>query len=176
MNRMSNNQKLLLFGIIAPLLFIVFSIYYILIPDISWLRANNNKITTDLSDFTANSATKQEIIKIISGLKEIKPKITNIDTMFFNEINFQNFSKEITNAAKKNNLTLDLNLSEKSATSAVSYLITPLSIETKGSFPEQVKFLGILETLKYYIDIKNIDIVSAGEKVKMNLIINTYWH
>ena len=176
MNKFPNNQKLLLFGIIAPLLFIGLSVYYIVAPNIAWLNINNAKINSGLSEFINNAEAKQEIAKIISGLKESRPKVTAIDAMFFNNDNFQIFSKEITDIARRNNLTLDLNLSENPATSSTGYLIAPLSIETKGGFPEQLKFLGTLTSLKYHTDIKNINITSAGEKVKMNLIINTYWH
>lgn len=115
------------------------------------IRSKHNKLQEDVDEASECIIGYSDIFRFITNVKE---------------------------AAKKNNVNLNINVSNSEKTKETNFLsYIDYNIKASGEFGDIMCFLGSLENLKYYINIEKIKISNnenSNNKVTLDSLLKVY--
>ncbi|KKQ61331.1 MAG: hypothetical protein US81_C0007G0011 [Parcubacteria group bacterium GW2011_GWE2_38_18] len=163
----------------AAIIIIIAGILLLLIfPSISLIKKIQFNIQSQLVELE-NKYNKAQILRqTSSNLKKVEPLVGLLDQGYVKQENEIQFITALEELAVKNQISQKLNLGNIKINKTVPQKVT-LQINTRGQFPDQVKYLRGLEKLNFYINVKTIEIIkNSSEKeddTNMTLVVDTYW-
>jgi hypothetical protein len=112
----------------------------------------------------------EEIAAIRSDYESMQEKIGIISDSVVSNENKVRFIIEMESIADKNNVDLKKDfLGKEEVSSNKDFSYEYFSIEASGKFSDVMKFLVHLENLKYYVDIEDVKMSSAGKSLNESL-------
>ena len=142
------------------------------IEDLSLEIINSKKQIKQLNE------QNSQINSIRSRYNELREKIDGASECIVSYSDIFSFITDVKNAAKKNNVDLNINVSndgKEKETNFLSYI--NYNIKATGEFGDIMRFLGNLENLKYYINVEKIRISSNGndyDEVTLDSVLKVY--
>ncbi len=107
---------------------------------------------------------------------KLQKDVSNISEYIIDYSNISSFVAEIKNVAEKNNIELNISVSneeKKEITKFLSYI--NYNIKATGKFNNMMSFLNHLENLKYYIDVEKIEISRKNKEAigETDIVLNS---
>jgi len=155
----------------AGFLIIILSlIYFIVIPTIKDIKAMGQTIEAQREDLEKKYIKGQSLKQLTENLSKIEPKLELLDQIFINKNRELEFITSLENEANKNQVSQKINLSEPQQIENQNFQKTNLQLLTNGNFIKQLQYLINLENLKYYINVKllELSLTSDGLQLKVN--------
>jgi Tfp pilus assembly protein PilO len=159
--------------------------YFLIIPAIDNIKLIKSEIEAMRIELEKNYLKGKSLKVTTEDLKTVEPQLEKLKNIFIKKEDGLEFVTELEKTAQNNHLEQKINLSsEEKDLSGICKKI-PLQLSTNGNFTAQMKYLTDLESLNYYINLKTIELSSAGTIVKetgekesqinLQLIADTYW-
>ncbi|MDP2708669.1 MAG: hypothetical protein Q8O93_01280 [bacterium] len=145
------------------LLTILFLIFFIVAPTIKDIRAMGDEIEAQRLDLENKYIKGQSLKQLSENLKKIEPRLNLLDQVFINKNRELEFITSLESQANKNNIDQKINLSPPQIAENQNFQKTVLQLFTKSSFTRQLRYLTNLESLNYYINIKQLELSPAAE-------------
>lgn len=154
--------------------------YFIILPTVAEIRRINDEILSQRTDLEAKYVKGQSLNKLSNNLKLIDPKLAALDEVFINQNRALEFITILEQISADNGVEQKINLMTDKGAQENDYKRVPLQLLATGDFQDLARYLSSLESLKYYINITNIDMIrkedkESGTKVVMQIMSNTYW-
>ena len=143
MNRRSLLIILIFLLVIASALLIAWLIYFV-----DGARSEIIAIKKGIAEIEKKEANIKKLEDLMASLL---PEEQKISTAFVDSKNLVLFIEELESAARDAGIKLEISSAELSAGDAEAYPIFQLSVE--GSFGQNFRFLQLLETLSYQLEI-----------------------
>jgi len=133
---------------------------------------NNKKQIKQLNEQNSQiDDTRRKYAKLQENVNEVSECIIGYSNIF-------GFITNVKDAAKKNNVNLNINVSSDEKAKATNFLsYINYNIKATGEFDDIMHFLNNLESLKYYINIEKIKISSNdsnNEEVTLDSVLKVY--
>ena len=164
---------------------IVFGLGLALAAIIIWIdipaAKNIYKIKADIEfqrvDLEKKYAKSQQMKKMALNLGKIEGDIDRLNKIFISEYRELEFITQLEQIALNNALTQDINLNKGEVESKGPYHSSVLYINCQGGYENIIKYLSDLESLDYYINIEDLNLVSGEESGQHNLTLkaSTFW-
>ncbi len=174
-------------------------VYFVVLPTIMDIKTMGDDIEAQRVDLEKKYIKGQSLRQLTENLKNIEPKLNLLDQIFINKNLELEFISSLENEANKNQISQKINLSSPQATENQDFQKINLQLFTAGNFVKQLKYLMDIESLKYYINIKSLelssdsgsgqnapDIQNSGQElspstgetnsINMDIEADTYWH
>lgn len=186
--KLTLKQKMILFPI-SWILFVFLIINFIALPAIKDIKNLKTEIIDQKVDLEKKIVKERNMNKVSAKIEEIEPQIEKFEKIFVNQNRELEFITVIEDIAEKNGLSQKINLLTASAKQSHAYKTIPLNIDVGGNFTNFVKYLIDLESLNYYINVKNIQIDSLQQSrfsnlgpnggqngnINIKIVADTYW-
>ncbi len=179
-------KKKIIISLFALLIFLATVFYFIIMPAINDINQLADNIGNQRADVEKKYQQGLSFKKLYNNLKEIESQLKKIDQVFISKNRELEFITTIEDIAAKNQLRQKINLKPEHADEKI-FQKNILLLITEGEFKKQIQYLHDLETLSYYINIRNIEL-SASEKIisldrpndneimtSMSIAADTYW-
>lgn len=138
----------------------------------------------------------QKLRELAENLKTVEPELAKLESVFIKKESALDFITALEGVADKNGIEQKINLAnanQGNAKSKEKNEVIPIQLSSSGSFYKEMLYLASLESLNYYINIKNLEISngsfrgtpSAGiigveganseSVVGIQILADTYW-
>lgn len=178
-----NEIKKKIYASASLLLVAVFSLLYI---NCFYLAKNiedsSSEIVEKKKSVEKLTMQNSQIESIRIKAEELQKNISKASEYIVDYSSISNFVTEMKDTAMKNNIELDMKVSDKEKTEitdGLSYI--NYNIKAAGKFDKMVQFLTYLENSKYYANIEKIKISSdyannadSDDKIIFDLILKVY--
>lgn len=174
-------KKKIMLSIAAVALFVAGISYLVIYPTIRDIKDMSANIDAQRTDLEKKYVRGQSLNKLANNLKKVEPKMELLDKIFINQNRALEFITTLEEVASSNNVEQKINLMTDRSDKIFEFTRTPLQITLTGSFNNVMAYLIKIESLNYYININNIDMVKAGNgqdggpQVSAQIMSNTYW-
>ncbi len=167
-NKKTNPKNTLLINIVLLIVFIIFAIYFLLIPtieDIKQLRINiaNTKIENNRAIEKGKNINNQA-----DKLKTISDQIETLNNVFIKQNRELEFITHIEGVASKNNVEQSFDLKNIPDYTQSTFITIPIIIKIKGGFSNVMDYLIDLETMSYHLNINDIQITKSSNQGRSN--------
>lgn len=176
-------KKIIIISFLLPLAILIITIF-IIYPTVNDINKMKSDIETQLIDLEVKYQKGQNLKKLMENLEIIEPKLESLNKIYINSDKVLEFITSLEEVSSNNNITQKINLSTANSIEENNYKKIPLQIYTMGKFNDQLKYLSSLESLNYYINIKNMEISAQSsannqeiDNGNINLIFfaDTFW-
>lgn len=167
-------------------------IYFIVIPTTQDIKAMGRGIEEQRIDLEKKYNKSHSLRQLTENLKKIQPKLSSLDEIFIDKNKELDFITTLENEANSAQVSQKINLNPPQATENQEFQKSLTQLYTKGGFSRQLQYLLNLEALRYYINIKTLELSPAGaasdfaagsqgaqtgQTNSINLVLNadTYW-
>ena len=122
------------------------------------------------------NAQNDQIENIREKHDELQKNVGNISECIIDYSNIFSFVTEIRSVAEKNNVDLNINVSNEGKVQITEFLsYINYNIKATGEFNDIMSFLSYLENLKYYVDIEKMKISRKNDnEVVLDSILKVY--
>ena len=119
----------------------------------------------------------QNMAKLEQKLKQIEPKLNELDSVFINKNRELEFITTLEGIANNHSIDQNINLDLKILKAGDDISRVPMQISAKGSFQNLEDYLHDLEGIPYYINIDTINLNGSFNSDTYTASINTitYW-
>jgi len=157
-------------SLIGFLIIILSLIYFIVIPTVNDIKAMGQTIEAQREDLEKKYIKGQSLKQLTENLSKIEPKLDLLNQIFINKNRELEFITSLENEANKNQVSQKINLSAPQKVENENFQKTSLQLITNGGFIKQLQYLMNLENLRYYINIKllELSLTADGEQLKAN--------
>ncbi len=153
--------------------------YFIIMPTISDILNMKDAINQQRHDLEKKYLQGQSLRRLSENLKKTEPQLTTLNNVFIDQNRALEFVTTLEGIAAKNNVSQKINLMTDNAVEYSVYKKIPLQVMVEGDFPSILNYLIDMESLNYYININNLDIVKSNDTGKndvvMQITADTYW-
>lgn len=180
----SYTKKIALSAVISILLIGVI-IYFFIIPAAENIKILKGEAEAKRLELEKNYLKGKSLKAITEDLRKVEPQLEKLKKIFVKKDQELEFINEMEKTAQDSGLEQKINLSSEEENLGIGYKKIPIQLLTSGDFSSQIKYLSALESLDYYINLKTLEISSAGTIIKedgskedqtqMQIIANTYW-
>lgn len=158
-------------------------IYFIIIPAINEIKKTGEEIVLMQKDVNDKYDKITSLKKLTADANKIEPEMAKLRQIFIDKNNQLGFIQELEEIAKNNNVNQSINIGAISDNAL-------LNLSVQGEIGNLYNYLLDIESLNYYVNIKNISISagaadsryinnSAEHQTTGNLLLNiaaeTYW-
>lgn len=157
-------------SLVGFIVIILSLIYFIVIPTIREIEDMGKSIEAQREDLEKKYIKGQSLRQLTENLAKIEPKLEQLDQIFINKNRELEFITSLENEANKNQVSQKINLNAPEKVENDNFQKTDLQLITNGSFIKQMQYLMSLENLRYYINVKllELSLTSDNEKLKAN--------
>jgi Tfp pilus assembly protein PilO len=168
-------------------------IYFIVIPTMRDIKVMGQDIENQRIDLETKYIKGYTLKQLTENLKEIQPKLSQLDQVFINKNRELEFITTLENRADQASVNQKINLSSPQTAANQKFQKNSLQLSTQGEFNQQLKYLMDLEALSYYINVNLIELTptngsetagvisqtnsASNQASRINMLINadTYW-
>jgi len=163
---------------LSAYILITFCIYFFVITKtINDIKEIRGDIVSKKIDIEKNITQERNMSELSAEIKKIEPQMEKFSQIFINNNRELEFITQLENIAAKHNITQKLSLNPLNTNEEKDdtyYFEVPISIEASGLFENLTEYIKELESLTYYINIKNISIIPGGTpNLSMGLLDNS---
>ncbi|MFH1583011.1 MAG: hypothetical protein ABIB72_01685 [Candidatus Falkowbacteria bacterium] len=156
-------------SLVGFLVIILSLIYFIVIPTIKDIKTMGQTIEAQREDLEKKYIKGQSLRQLTENLSKIEPNLELLDQIFINKNRELEFITSLENEANKNQVSQKINLNAPEKAENQNFQKTSLQLVTNGGFIKQLKYLMSLENLRYYINVKLLELSTAnGEQLQAN--------
>ena len=177
-NNISYKQKIITFTVSYGLLIFIVS-YFLLMPTIDNIKNLKKDIINQKIELEKSKNRDQNMAKLSTDIKKIEPEINYLNQVFTDKNNKLEFITMFEGLANKNNVTQNLDMDKGEPIKASLFQKNPITVTVNGSYSDLVAYLKDVETLKQYINIRNLNLaidtanrenysVSSGSNLSSN--------
>jgi Tfp pilus assembly protein PilO len=145
-------------------------VFIAVLPTINEIKNLRKNIISKKIELEETLIKERNMSKLNEKVKIIEPKLEELNNIFINENKELEFITTLEGVAINNNVKQTINLMTESAIAENGYKKIPLNLSVTGNFINVVKYLTEIESLNYYIDIKNFNISSENKKIDGSLL------
>ncbi len=161
-------------------------IFLVIIPSTEEISKMKQNIMKERIDLEQKYEKGLSLKKLSENLKTIEPRMLALNQTFISANRELEFITALEGIAAKNGVSQKISLGKPAATGDKPYKKTPLNIQIQGSYRNAASYLRDLERSNYYINIKSIEMASAGYVqpnsindggggVGATILAETYW-
>lgn len=159
-------------------------VIFAIIPSIKNIKEMRKEIEGQKIDLEEKYQRGQSLKKLSENLKKIEPQLEKLNLVFISKNRELEFITTLEDIASREKIEQKINLASGQSGGDGAYQKMPLQLFTQGTFKNQMNYLLALETLNYYINIKNLELSAAplppgaakqDVNISMMITADTYW-
>lgn len=186
--QIKQGKKIIIINIVFVFLVFLISHFFIL-AYYGHIKELGDKIVTQKMQLKNAVKEGRGVKELSKSMGETKEDAEIIESIFISENNGLELVENLERIAQVNNIDqkLDLMVSSKKEmiTAGETYYVIPIKIVSKGQFSDQLKYLSEIESMEFYVNIKNIGMSSFSSNsesserkldgIEIALLADTYW-
>jgi Tfp pilus assembly protein PilO len=185
MNQIKNLKKQILLTTLVCLLLIGGIFYFFILPQVQKIKETKNEIESRRFDLERKYIQGQNLKELSENIKTVQEKIPELEKIYIKKEDSLEFITTMENIAEKNgiNQKLELNPADETKIEKGQYIESTLRISLSGHYLNVLSYLKDIETLRYCINIENLEINSSGNRseeesegtINLNIQSKVYW-
>lgn len=192
LNKKITSSKQVIYRALFALVICATVIFFVLLPTINSIKSIRQDILVQKRDLEVKLVKEKNMSDLNEKLKLVTPKLEKLEEIFLNQSREAEFITIIESIAQSSNVQETISPSNTKTASIGEYKIVPINIMATGKYKDILKFLVMLESLKQYVSIEDIQINSSqaagtnilnkgtdtntgSNLVQIKLSANTYW-
>jgi Tfp pilus assembly protein PilO len=171
--------------IVGFLIFISLIIFLIVIPTVNDILEIGKEIENQRIDLEAKYIKGQNLRQLTENLEKINSQLSKLEQIFISNNRELEFITTLEGVASKNSISQKINLGNQEDIANYDYKKTAIQLIAQSNFTNIINYLLDLESLEYYLNIKNIELTLASSKqgadvapgaiINMFISAETFW-
>ena len=160
-----NYKNKIIFHFSATLIILVALIYFGIIKSMDEIEAMEGRIDQEKVNLEKSYIRGQKLRELAENLKTVEPELAKLESIFIKKEAALDFITALEGVADKNGIAQKINLANANKSNVKSKEkneTIPIQLSSSGSFYKEMLYLSSLESLNYYINVKNIEISNGS--------------
>ncbi len=180
-----NLKNRIIIMIIGFLTLFALILFFIVIPTIHDILDMGQKIEEQRIDLEKKYIKGQNLRQLTTNLNKINSQLSKLEQIFISENRELEFITTLEGVANKNSVNQKINLGVQEDMPGYDYKKMTLQLLLQGNFTNIMNYLIGLESLEYYVNVKNIELTIGslkqtldtpqGAVINMFLLTETFW-
>jgi Tfp pilus assembly protein PilO len=168
LKKISLKNKIVVINVLLISVVVAIS-YFITMPSVAEIKKMQSEIDAQKIDLEEKYQKGQSLKRLTESLKVIEPRLELLDLVFINQNRELEFITALERIASERNVSQKITLAPPQQLPGKQLKSSALQLAVGGDFIAVYDYLSDLETLNYYINIGNIELI-AGTAPAPNLI------
>jgi Tfp pilus assembly protein PilO len=164
-NNRTNYKNKIILHFSGTLIILMAMVYFGVVQAMNEIEVMKERIDQEKLSLEKSYIRGQKLRELAENLKTVEPDLAKLDSVFIKKEMALDFITALEGIAEKNGISQKINLANANRGNVKSKEkneTIPIQLSSTGSFYKEMMYLASLESLNYYINVKNIEISNSS--------------